>query len=196
MTLAWNLLKSLPIVITGTTLIILGTSRASNAMRVTPPALFPSTKIDVFTGAGFASGAVSTGQEIFDFTAFSGDLITIDVDVTNVLPGTIFTDDDTQLFLFDSLGTLLAEDDDSGEGFTSLISNFLVSETDQFLVAVTTFNNDPILDSSGIVAGFEEDGLSSVEFDISITGVTPVPEPLTILGAGTALIFGGLLRRG
>jgi hypothetical protein len=133
-------------------------------------ALSPATAIDLTTGSGTVAGAVSTGQQIYSFTATAGTQVTLDVNVTRVLPGQVFTDDDSQLFLFDSAGRLLAENDDEGGSYQSRIGSVTIPSDGTYFVVVTTFNNDPVFDGNAIVTGWEGDGSSSIEYDLTITG--------------------------
>ncbi|MEO0490346.1 MAG: PEP-CTERM sorting domain-containing protein, partial [Cyanobacteria bacterium J06659_2] len=71
------------------------------------PLLSPATPVDLSNGSNVVAGAVSTGYEVFSFLAGLGDRVSLEVDVTEVLPGALYTDDDSQLFLFDRNGRLL-----------------------------------------------------------------------------------------
>lgn len=124
-------------------------------------------------GSAISAGAVSNGYEIYSFVGGQGDQVTIQVDTTEVYTGSLYTDDDSQLFLFDSRGTLLAENDDF-VGLQSLIAGFALPYTDRYYVAVTTYNNDPILDAERRITDWTGSGGSDIDFTISITGLTPV----------------------
>ncbi|PSN17859.1 hypothetical protein C7271_15525 [filamentous cyanobacterium CCP5] len=104
-----------------------------------------------------------------------GDLVTIEVDVTEVYSGSLYTDDDSQLFLFDSQGTLLVENDDF-TGLQSTISDFELPFTDRYYVAVTTYNNDPVLDGDRRITDWSGNGGSDIDFTIVVTGLTPVDQ--------------------
>jgi Bacterial pre-peptidase C-terminal domain len=138
-------------------------------------ALSPATAIDISSGLGSGFGAVSAGQQIYSFNATAGSRVVIDVNVTRVLPGNPFTDDDSQLFLFDSAGRLIAENDDDQESYQSRIRNFTIPGDGTYFVVVTTFNNDPVLDGDRIVTGWEGDGGSNIEYELTITRTVPQP---------------------
>ena len=135
-------------------------------------ALDGATAIDLSSGSARQAGAVSVGQQIYRFDATMGSRLDIAVDVTRALPGRVFTDDDSQLFLFDSAGRLLASNDDDTGSYQSRLPDFTVPADGTYFVVITTFNNDPVLNDSAIVTGWGGDGGSSIEYVLSIT-VTP-----------------------
>ncbi|HEY9762055.1 MAG TPA: DVUA0089 family protein [Trichocoleus sp.] len=147
------------------------------------PALTPAIPVETSTGAGVSASEVSQDYQIFRFVGGQGDQVTIDVDVTQVLPGILYSDDDSQLFLFDSTGTLLANNDDLSQ-LQSRISNFVLPQSGIYYVAVTTYNNDPILDADRRITGWSGNGGSFIEFTLSIAGVTP-PNQLVIQQSGS-----------
>lgn len=159
-----------------------------------PMALQPSTLIDVSSGSGTGSGAVGTGHQIFEFHGLAGDSVTLAVEVTAIFPGTVFTDDDTLLFLFDDLGILLTENDDSGPGFSSLISGFSLPATGAYFAGVSTDPNYPIPYPVGVITGWEDDGDSHVAFHLNISGVTPVPEPGSLVLVGSWALAGWCIK--
>lgn len=136
------------------------------------PALSPATPIDTRNGSGVVAGEVGSNYQVYSFVAGLGDRVTLAVDVTDVLPGSLYQDDDSQLFLFNSEGQLLAENDDL-ISLQSQISGFLVPRTGLYYIAVTTYDNDPIFDSERQVIGWEGDGGSLIEYTLTLTGVTP-----------------------
>jgi hypothetical protein len=139
------------------------------------PALSPARVIPTPNGAGVSAGAVSTGVDVFTFVGGVGDQVSIDVIVTEVLPGRLHTDDDSQIFLFDSEGTLLAENDDLSR-LQSQLADVTLPSPGTYYVAVTTYNNDPILDAANRITGWNGNGGSSIEYTIAVTGLTPVSE--------------------
>lgn len=164
--------------------------------------LNPSTFIDTSSGFGIGNGAVSTGHQIFRFNATEGDLITIGVFVTAILPGNQFEDDDSQLFLFDKMGALVAENDDADPfetEFQSIIQDYLVPSSGVYYIGVTTFDNDPIIDVEALITGWEDDGESNIEFEVYVFGATAIPEPSAFLQTGIGLLgltgFGWWHRR-
>jgi hypothetical protein len=139
------------------------------------PALAPALPISLLTGSGVSAGTVTSGQEIYTFFAGLGDRVTLDVDVVRVLPGSLYEDDDTQLYLFDANGRLLAENDDvvSGVDLQSRLEDVVLPRTGRYYVAVTTYNNDPILNERGQIVGWAQTGGSAVEYTLTVSGATP-----------------------
>ncbi|ASC72215.1 putative subtilase-type serine protease [Halomicronema hongdechloris C2206] len=146
-------------------------------------ALSPVTPIDTEAGSGVTAGAVKRGQEVFSFVAQEGDQITLEVEVTQILTGTLYTDDDSQLFLFDDQGRLLAENDDF-RGLESTILRYSLPRTGTYYVAVTTYNNDPVLDENNVVVDWIGSGGSHIEFVLTVEGVTPLEELQRLPPAG------------
>ncbi len=142
------------------------------------PALAPALVVSLQTGSGVSAGTVTSGQEIYTFFAGLGDRITLDVDVVRVLPGSLYEDDDTQLFLFDANGKLLAENDDAETGIDlqSRLEDVVLPRTGRYYVVVTTYNNDPIFDDRGTIAGWAQTGGSAVEYTLTINGATPTAD--------------------
>ncbi len=130
---------------------VLATGATASAL---PVALQSYTDIEITDGNGIVSGEVSNGHDIFGFEAFAGDWLTLSIEVTAILPGSENEDDDTQLFLFDEWGALLAENDDAADNsFQSLIDNFFVQQDGMYFVGVTTFDNPPCLMLTALSAG-------------------------------------------
>ncbi|HVX65377.1 MAG TPA: PEP-CTERM sorting domain-containing protein [Bryobacteraceae bacterium] len=170
------------------TLAVLGSAFAG------PVGLDPSTFVDVSSGSATVSGAVGTGHQVWNFTAWAGNSITLDIDVTAQLQGTVSRDDDTELYLFDSVGHQLAYDDDGGEGMSSLISDYLAGYSGTYYAVVTTWagaRNRPSFDANGILTGWPDVGASNVEYNLTISGVAPPPSEVPEPGS-VALLLGGL----
>lgn len=156
-----------------------------------PTALQSYTLIDISDNYGEISDTVSTGHDIFAFEALAGDLITLDIDVTGLLPDTIFGDDDSRLFLLNDLGELLDYNDDF-DGLQSRIKDFLIADEGMYFAGVTTYGNLPLFDSSGVISGWEDDGLSGFEYDFKIMrerAGSAVPEPSTFALSLTGLML-------
>ncbi|MEO0534150.1 MAG: hypothetical protein AAF215_09815 [Cyanobacteria bacterium P01_A01_bin.123] len=141
------------------------------------PLLSPATPVDLSNGSNVVAGAVSTGYEVFSFLAGLGDRVSLEVDVTEVLPGALYTDDDSQLFLFDRNGRLLVENDDLS-GLQSSIQDFAIPETGYYYAVITTYNNDPILNAAQEISGWSNNGGSNIEYTLTISGVTPTAQLL------------------
>lgn len=136
------------------------------------PALSPARLIGTANGSGVSAGAVSSAVEVFAFVGGQGDLVTVDLNVTRILPGALYSDDDSQLYLFDSQGYLIASNDDF-DGLQSRLSNLSLPSADIYYVAVTTYNNTPQLSPAGQLLGWAGAGGSAIEYTLAITGLTP-----------------------
>lgn len=148
-------------------------ARPTPPLDTTLPHLTPAIPIDTSNGSAVIAGIVGSDYKVYSFVGRLGDLVSLDVDVTHTLPGSLYKDDDSQLFLFDSQGALMAENDDL-DGLQSRISNIPLPRTSTYYVVVTTYNNDPILNSEQVVSGWSDDGGSTIEFTLTLTGVTPL----------------------
>ena len=141
--------------------------------RYDVPALSAALFIDMQTGSAVSAGAVSGNAQIHTFFGGLSDRVTLDVDVTRILPGAIAQNDDTQLFLFDATGTLIAANNDDADGLQSKLEDILLPRTGRYYVAVTTYDNAPILDETDRILGWTLAGGSAVEYTLTIRGVTP-----------------------
>jgi hypothetical protein len=96
---------------------------------------------------------------------------------------------DTQLFLFNSSGALLLQNDDFN-GLQSTISSSSLAAGNYFL-AISSFNNDPV----GTPPTFPRGGGSSGSYTIDLTGVQAPPATYSLgtspVSQGTGLFFGG-----
>ena len=169
----------------------------AHTTHAAPAALQPATQIDISSGSGLAAGAVSTGHQIFSFDALAGDRVSLVINVTRILQGTQFNDDDTVLFLFDNTGRLLAENDDDGRNLTSRessIVDFSIPGTGSYLAGVTTFANFPApYVIGGVITGWPDNGGGNVEFNLAVTRVSAVPEPSIVFQLCLGLGILGLL---
>lgn len=136
------------------------------------PELSPALLIGTPRGSGVIAGAVSAGVEVFTVVGGQGDRITVDLNVTRVLPGLRYTDDDSQLYLFDSQGYLVASNDDFN-GLQSRLNEILLPSSGLYYIAVTTYNNSPQLGPRGQLLGWSGDGGSFIEYTLTVTGLTP-----------------------
>ncbi|MDJ0703104.1 MAG: pre-peptidase C-terminal domain-containing protein [Leptolyngbyaceae cyanobacterium MO_188.B28] len=148
-------------------------ARTPRPVETTLPYLTPAFPIDTSDGSAVVAGIVGSDYKVYSFVGRLGDRISLDVDVTYTLPGSLYKDDDSQLFLFDSQGVLMAENDDL-DGLQSRISNIPLPRTSTYYVVVTTYNNDPILNSEQVVSGWSDGGGSTIEFTLTLSGVTPL----------------------
>ncbi len=162
-----------------------------------PDALTPYEMIDISSGHGVASGAVGTGHVVYGFNAIGGQTLDVQVIVTRIFEGTVYTDDDSMLWIFDSSGALLANNDDY-VGLQSRIPDFHVPVTGLYFAGVTTCcTSDPVY-TGGVLTGWQDAGKSNIEFNLDITSDSvpnSVPEPSTFALIGLCGIALGLVRR-
>ena len=134
--------------------------------------LSPAVPMDLALGLTVVPGHVGPGHNVHSFVAGLGDRIDVNVEVTQVMTGALYTSDDSQLFVFDQHGNLLATADDSN-GQQSRISDLIVPKTDIYYAVVTSYNNDPIFNQSGQLSGWEGNGGGRFDYTLSVTGATP-----------------------
>ncbi|NJL46403.1 MAG: hypothetical protein HC929_01365 [Leptolyngbyaceae cyanobacterium SM2_5_2] len=136
------------------------------------PALSPARLMGTAYGSGVSAGMVSQGVEVFAFVGGQGDLVTIDLAVTRVLAGLTYTDDDSQLYLFNSRGFLLAANDDF-QGLQSRLTDVSLPYSGLYYVAVTTYNKTPLLSPAGQIIAWQNQDNSAIEYTLTVTGLTP-----------------------
>ena len=136
------------------------------------PALSPALLVGTPRGSGVIAGAVSAGVEVFTFVGGQGDRVTVNLNVTRILPGLRYTDDDSQLYLFDSQGYLLASNDDFN-GLQSRLDSILLPSSGLYYIVATTYGNSPQLSPDGQLLGWSGDGGSFIEYTLTVTGLTP-----------------------
>lgn len=134
--------------------------------------LSPARLIGTATGSGVSAGIVGEDVEVFAFVGGQGDRVTIDLRVTDIFPGLRYTDDDSQIFLFDSDGRLIAANDDF-HGLQSRLNSVPLPQTGIYFLAVTTYNNTPELGPNREILGWTEDGGSAISYTLTLTGLTP-----------------------
>ena len=146
------------------------------------------TFLDLSTGATTASGAVSTSNDVYAIAAKAGELLSIDVNVTEIMSGLGYTTDDTQLYLYNSQGDVLAFSEDKPDSFASRVLNFLVPEDGTYYVAITTAGNEAILELGAVnqLLGFQETGLANVVYDLNVSRV-PLPETARLFNIALAI---------
>jgi len=100
---------------------------------------------------------------------------------------------DTQLFLFDENGVLLAENDDASSLQSELTGLSLDSGT--YFLGISSFNNDPSNPVGDPLTSFTGTGNSSGDYTIELVGVESNPPTFTLgaspasLPVGTGLFF-------
>ena len=144
--------------------VVLATTIRHAPAEPTGPVVF-----DITNGNALVSGSVSTGYNLFQFAGSQGQTITLDVDVTKILPGKSHTDEDSQLYLLDSQGRILAyNDDETNNNFESHIHQFVLPEDNTYYVAVTTFGNAPIVNDQQQITAWNNNGLSHIHYDLIV----------------------------
>lgn len=133
--------------------------------------LTPASPVDLRGGLNVVSGQVGTGHNVYSFVARLGDSVTADLNVTQVMAGTLYTSDDSQLFIFDSAGKLLAIADDV-RGRQARISDFVVPKTGVYFAVVTSYNNDPMLTRDDHLAGWQDNGGGKFDYTLTLMGAT------------------------
>lgn len=132
--------------------------------------------IDLSRGLTVVPGHVGAGHNVYGFVARLGDRLTLDVDVTQVMTGSLYTSDDSQLFVFDRDGRLLMSADDESateDVHTSRISDLVIPQTGLYFAVVTSYNNDPIFNQDGRLAGWRDNGGGRFDYTLSLSGATP-----------------------
>lgn len=137
------------------------------------PALSPALFVNLQSGSSVSAGRVDRFGQAYTFFAGLGDRVTIDIDVTRILPGAFSQTDDTQLFLFDAAGTLIAANDDIAGSRQSKLAGVPIPRTGRYYAVVTTSGSDPIFDEFGHLQDWIFAGENAVEYTITISGVTP-----------------------
>lgn len=137
-----------------------------------PLGLTPAAPVDLSQGLNVVSGHVGPGHRVYGFVAGRGDRLEANLEVTRVMTGSLYTSDDSQLFIFDRHGNLVASADDSN-GPQSRIEDTLIPQTDLYFAVVTTYNNDPILNREGRLTGWQDNGGGRFDYTLTLSGVTP-----------------------
>ncbi|MFO8064836.1 MAG: DVUA0089 family protein [Spirochaetia bacterium] len=123
--------------------------------------------IEIEEGLGVGEGEVGTGHEAFRFTLEETSDVNVEVVVTEVMQGAEYTDDDSVLYLIDEDARLIAEDDDSGEGYASRIE-WDQLEPGTYYAVVVTYGNKIKKSSDDKVKGFGDSGKSRFSFDLRV----------------------------
>ena len=139
-----------------------------------PPRLGESVdKLDILESVRVGDQpVVLTGQHVgvayaaYRLEAARRGVLTIEVVVTEQLPGLIYENDDSILYLFDADGDTVDYDFDSGEGLSSMITDARVREGVYYAV-VTTNPSEPRFSRNGEWR-YELEGLSNIEFNLVI----------------------------
>ncbi|MEB3288356.1 MAG: hypothetical protein VKI82_00475 [Leptolyngbya sp.] len=136
------------------------------------PELSPALLLGTSHGTAVTAGSVSAGVEVFSLVGGQGDRVTAAVTVTRILPGLYDTNDDSQLYLFNSQGYLIASNDNF-DGLQSRLNDVPLPSTGLYYLAVTTNDHHPSLSPSGQLIGWIGEGGSFIEYTLTITGLTP-----------------------
>lgn len=140
---------------------------------VEPLGLTPAVPVDLSNGFNVVSGHVGSGHQVYSFVARRGDRLDATVAVTRVMTGSLYTNDDSQLFVFDSQGQLIAAADDTDSTQQSRISDLVVPKTDLYFAVVTSYNNDPLFGSENRLTGWQGNGGGRFDYTLTLSGITP-----------------------
>ena len=138
-----------------------------------PVGLTPAEPVDLSTGLNVVSGQVGSGHQVYGFVAGRGDRLEANLEVTRVMTGSLYTSNDSQLFIFDRHGNLIASADDTGGTQLSRISGVTMPKTDLYFAVVTSYNNDPIVNPEGRLTGWQDNGGGRFDYTLTLMGVTP-----------------------
>lgn len=138
-----------------------------------PAGLTPAVPVNLEQGLNVVSGHVGPGHKVYGFVAGMGDRLEANLEVTRVMTGSLYTSDDSQLFIFDRQGNLIAAADDTNDGQQSQINDLIVPKTDLYFAVVTSYNNDPILNRDGQLTGWQDNGGGRFDYTLSLSGITP-----------------------
>ncbi len=141
-----------------------------------PAGLTPAAPVDLSRGLNVVSGHVGEGHEVYAFVAGLGDRIEANLDVTRVMAGSLYTSDDSQLFIFDRYGNLVAAADDSSDQQQSRIHGVVLPKTDLYFAVVTSYNNDPIINREGQLTGWQDNGGGRFDYTLTLAGITPTSD--------------------
>lgn len=131
------------------------------------PDILTATAAPIDTADGF-SVVAGRGQQVYSFLGRLGDRVSLDVDI---LQGSSDTGD-SQLFLFDYQGRLVAQNDDDGRGQQSAIVSLPLPYTHAYFAVVAGQATRPILDGAGVLQGWQT-APDSFSYTLTLTGVTP-----------------------
>lgn len=138
-----------------------------------PLGLTPATPVDMSQGLNVVSGHVGPGHRVYGFVARRGDRLAANLEVTRVMTGSLYTSDDSQLFIFNRHGALVASADDNSSTQQSAIDDLVVPNTDLYFAVVTSYNNDPVLNREGHLTGWQDNGGGRFDYTLTLSGITP-----------------------
>jgi hypothetical protein len=120
-------------------------------------------------GFNCQGGIVSTGRNEFTFHLRSGDKLGLGCLVTNISQGTVFSNDDSVIYLVDNQNKVSVWNHIGLEsGYQSYIGDFTATNEGRYSVIVTTFGNNPVFETNGCIRTWEDDGGSSIAYELHI----------------------------
>ena len=156
------------------------------ASAIVGPAATPTN-----IGGSLTSSLAAGEVQFYQFTAPNG-AFTIDTEGSTLFTATGTASNDTELGVYDSLGNLVALDDDDGTGLLSLLT-FGPGAADGELVAGDTYFLAAGAFNTTFGANFGATSTSTRTGTLNINGLTVVPEPASLATLGMAGL--GLLAR-
>lgn len=125
-----------------------------------------STPIDTADGFSVVGGRITRKPEVYSLLARFGDRISLEVDITRTYLG-----GDSQIFLFDPAGRLLAQSEPGD--FQTSIRDFFIPKTDAYFVVVSAQGTTLILDGDDLILDWQSADNASFDYTLTLTGVTP-----------------------
>ncbi len=136
--------------------------------------LAEAQRINTRTGSGISTGSVSRFVDVYAFLGAASDQANLTLAVTQQQPGLLYTDDSALLFVFDANGKLLAAASTTAANPPQLEAVTLPT-TGLYYAAVTTPQHQPVLDSNGVITGWQGIGTSALAYTLTVSAVTPSP---------------------
>ena len=124
-------------------------------------------RIPIANMRGIGAGEVGIGYAAFEIEVNQPLYATIEVMITEVRQGVSYQDSDSMLFVFDSAGVLLAEDDDGGVDGASKVQSVWFETPGRYYAVVTTYPNDPAI-VDGVFRMLDTYGESNIGFDLVV----------------------------
>ena len=123
--------------------------------------------IDTADGFNVVGGRLNGRQQVYSFLARLGDQIFLEVDVTRT-----YLYGEMQLYVFDQTGRLI-DQSDSPTFQGGAAQGFVAPKTDVYFAVVSSRDTLPVLDGQDVLVDWQTSGSTSVDYTLTLTGVTP-----------------------